>query len=29
MMEAQYGFLTQKDKPDYYWDDEELVKQSK
>lgn len=28
MMEAQYGFLTQKDKADYYWEDEDLVKQA-
>jgi rubrerythrin len=26
MIEAQYLFLTQKDKTDYYWDDEELLK---
>lgn len=28
MMEAQYGFLTQKDKTDYYWEDEDLIKQA-
>ena len=28
MMEAQNGFLTQKDKADYYWEDEDLVKQA-
>ncbi|MDX1961121.1 MAG: ferritin family protein [Leptospiraceae bacterium] len=28
MIEAQYMFLSQKDKTDYYWDDEELLKEA-